>query len=141
MTNEILNKKIELFVDNGIDKYRRFDEIKIIDMIKIYLENNGFFIVMNKTSNFVGYLDLADMKKIKNIYDEINNYKNKTIKELIEDKEIILRTEKIDSNTPLIDVLKKLNMTDQNYFPIFKGDILIGRISKKILKEKIEQLY
>ena len=108
MTNEILNKKIELFVDNGIDKYRRFDEIKIIDMIKIYLENNGFFIVMNKTSNFVGYLDLADMKKIKNIYDEINNYKNKTIKELIEDKEIILRTEKIDSNTPLIDVLKKL---------------------------------
>src|SRR3989344_4750672 len=141
MTNEILNKKIELFVDNGIDKYRRFDEIKIIDMIKIYLENNGFFIVMNKTSNFVGYLDLADMKKIKNIYDEINNYKNKTIKELIEDKEIILRTEKIDSNTPLIDVLKKLNMTDQNYFPIFKVDILIGRISKKILKEKIEQLY
>ena len=138
---DIKNKKIELFVDNGIDKYRKSDDIKPKELVEVFMGNDGFFVLRNKDSNFVGYLDLADLGLIKNLVKKINDYKDKTIKELIDEGVIKLRTESIDSNFPLIDVLRKLDISNQNYFPILKEGILLGRISKKLLKEKINNLY
>lgn len=141
MKEDIINKKIGLFVENGIDKYRRNEEIKTEEMIKVYLDNNGFLIINDKDSKFIGYLDLADIEKIKILFEKIKEYRGKTIKELIQDNKINLRCEKIDYNTSLLEALMKLNRSEQNYYPVFNGEILIGRISKLILKEKIKDLY
>lgn len=140
MNRDIENKKIELFVENGIDKYRRCDDIKLMELIKVFLDNNGFIIFMNKDSKFIGYLDLADIEIIKKFFMEKED-KSKKISDFIKENKINLRKEKIDSDTPLIDVLKKLDTNTQNYFPVFRGDILLGRISKIIISDKIKDLY
>lgn len=146
MIRNIRNKKIGLFVDNGVSKYMNQDTIELKDMIRIYLENHGFFVLIDNEFNLKGYLDLADLQNIKEIIEKMNggdsNYKkDKLLSEMIKDELIKLRTETINSNEKLIDVLKKLDSSDQNYFPVIEGDTLLGRISRKIIEEKIGEIY
>lgn len=146
MKQNIANKKIKLFVDNGVDRYRKEEDITIQEMLITYLENNGFFVLADKNLKFLGYLDMADIKLIKEIIEDINGSKKKynpsdKISELLKKKSIKLREETIEADTKVIDALKKLDKSEQNYFPIVEKGILLGRISKRILKEKIEDLY
>lgn len=146
MVKDIRNKKIELFVDNGIGRYMRKDTLKLKEMINIYLENNGFFILIGDEFNLKGYLDLADLQIIKDIIkkmdDGVSDYKpDKPISKIIKEGLIELRTETISSDDKLIDVLKKLDGSDQNYFPVIEGGVLLGRISRKIIEENIEEIY
>lgn len=137
----IKNKRIEHFVDNGIDKYRKNINITISEMIKVFLDNNGFCVFKNDNSDFIGYIDLADLELITKFVKEIKTIGNKSVKDMVSDDKIKLRKETINSNESLITVLEKLNSTIQNYYPIFKKDVLIGRVSKRILKEKIKDIY
>lgn len=141
MKEDIKSKKIELFAQNGIDKYRKNEDISVLDMMQVYLENNGFILVTDKQNNFLGYLDLSDIDIIKGLFARMKDIKDKSIKELIKSKEITLRTEKISADTELIVVLKKLENIEQNYFPVFRDNILLGRVSKKIIREKIDEIY
>ena len=52
--DDIKNKKIELFADNGIDNYRKTEEITIKELLKMYLENDGFFILEDKNHSVLG---------------------------------------------------------------------------------------
>ncbi|MBU2634635.1 MAG: CBS domain-containing protein [Nanoarchaeota archaeon] len=145
MTQNLNNKKIELFVDNSIDNYRKKEGISVEEMIKIYLDNEGFFILGDEDNKMVGYLDVIDLDQIRKIIKGLNEkeiyLKGDTIKDLIEKSLIKFRDTFIDSNEKLIEVVRKLNDSEQIYFPVIKKDTLIGRISRRILLEKIKDLY
>ena len=110
-------------------------------MISIYLDNDGFFVLIDKEYKLVGYLDLSDLSLIKQIVEDRVKNQEKTIQDLINEDKIKFRTEIIDYDTTLNEVITKLNNSNQIFFPIVKSNLLIGRVSKKILKEKIEDLY
>ena len=136
---DLKNKKIEYFVDNGIDRYRRKNSAKVGDMIKIYLDNNGFFVLMDEEFKFVGYLDVVDADSIKKLLDNYNSYKDKTIQEILDSKELLLRVKTIEANTSVIETIEKLDCSKQIYFPVVKNGFLVGRVSKDILKKKLEE--
>ena len=69
------------------------------------------------------------------------DYEKKTIKDLIKEKQIKFRDGFIDSNDSLGDVIERLNESEQIYFPVIKNNVLIGRVSKRILRGKIKDLY
>ena len=139
------NKKIELFVDNAIDNYRKKEGITVREMLKIYFDNGGFFVLGDENNKTLGYLDILDMTQIKKIMEGLKeqkiDYKKDTIKNLIEKNFIILREDFIDSDEKLINVLERLNSSEQIYFPVIKKGVLIGRVSKRLLREKIKDLY
>lgn len=146
MKRDIRTKRIGLFVENGISRYIKNDKITLKEMITTYLENNGFFALGDDKLNLIGYLDISDLQIIKDLLEKIEKkdpeYKEESLlKDLITKQLIDFRKETINPNEKLIDVLKKLDNSEQNYFPIVENNILLGRISKKILKEKIEALY
>lgn len=145
MNQNLNKKKIELFVDNGIDKYRRKEDISIKDMLQIFFENEGFFVLGDDKNLTIGYLDTIDIDQIKKIIEKVNkreiDYEKKTIKDLIKEKQIKFRDGFIDSNDSLGDVIERLNESEQIYFPVIKNNVLIGRVSKRILRGKIKDLY
>jgi hypothetical protein len=143
MTQDLNNKKIELFADNGIDNYRKDDSISIGKMIEIYLANDAFF-VLGKDSVTDGYLDLADLDQIKKLVEGIKNNQIKRedkIKDLKNEWRLTFRNEFVDSNEKLSDVIDKINGSQQKYFPVIKSKVLIGRVSKEIIRKKINELY
>ena len=137
---DIKNKKIELFADNGIDNYRKTEEITIKELLKMYLENDGFFILEDKNHSVLGYLDAADLDKIKKLIEDPKVH-SKTIKDIKNSKKILLREEYIQANETIAEVISKIEKSGQKFFPIIKNGVLIGRISKSILKRKIKDLY
>lgn len=146
MRRDIQNKKIKLFVENGVDKYRRNDKITLKEMIKIYLENYGFFILANDKLDLIEYLDMVDLPMIRKIIGKMegNNSEydgNKPLSELIKKQLIKFRNETINADMKLIDVLRRLDNSEQNYFPVVENGILLGRVSKRILKEKLDEIY
>ncbi len=144
MNSKLNNKKIVLFVDNGIDNYRKKDNIHIEKMLKVYLENDGFFVLGDKNNKTLGYLDILDLFQLRKILEGLkkgNINLKETIKDLLNKNLITFRINFIDSNEKLIDVTKKLDNSEQTYFPVIKNNILIGRVSKRILREKIKDLY
>jgi CBS domain-containing protein len=145
MKSQINNKKIELFVDNGIDNYRKGEETTVGELLRTYFDNEGFFVLGDEGKKPKGYIDSSDIMQITAIIDaseeETVDYMNDTIKALINKDLINLREDFIDSNEKLIEVIEKLNNSNQTYFPVLKKDILIGRVSKKLLREKIKDLY
>lgn len=145
MKQNLNNKKIELFVDNGIDNYRRKEDITLDKMLKVYFDNEGFFVLGDENNKTIGYLDILDLDQIKKIMELLNkkeiNYKKDTIKDLIQKNLIRFRVNFIDAEEKLIEVIKKMNNSEQTYFLVTKNNILIGRISKRIVVEKIKDLY
>jgi len=138
---EVKYKKIGNFVDNSIDKYRAKDNINFESMLKTYINNNGFFVVIDDNNKLIGYFDMYDMPLMKSLFVNFEESKTKTIRQLIDEGKLKLRSETVDYNEKVIDVLKKINGGSQNYYPVMREGILIGRVSKKILKEKIDELY
>jgi CBS domain-containing protein len=144
MGKEIENKKIELFVDNGIDKYRATDKIKIIDVLSIFFDNKGFFVLEEENHKVIGYLDMSDIEEIREIMKKVSEdtkILNLSFKEYRQKYKIKLKTELINADERVIDVIKKIEKEMQNYFPVVDDGVLIGRISKRIIKEKLEELY
>lgn len=138
---EVKNKKIGNFADNSSDNYRGKDSITFEEMLKKYLNNTGFFVIIDDENKLKGYFDMEDIGLMKPIHDKFDDNKHKTIKQLIDEGRLKLRTSTIDYNEKVIDVLKRLSRGSQNYYPVMKEGMLIGRISRKILKEKIDELY
>lgn len=141
MPRLIGNKKVELFVDNGIDKYRKCDDISVKEMLNIFFENQGFFVLEEKDHKIKGYLDMADMDIFKKIIDEFDAVNKLTVKEYVKKESLRLRSMIIKSDETVLQVLKKIEKEEQNYFPVVENDILIGRISKRIIQDKIGDLY
>ncbi len=144
MRPDISNKKIELFADNRIDKYRTTDSITLKEMINIFFRNQGFFVLEDENHKIRGYLDMADISIIKellDIFEKNMSLYTQTINIYLKKNKIEFRTETINSEDTVINVIHKLEESKQNYFPVIKEGILIGRISKRIIKEKIDDLY
>jgi len=134
-------RKIGNYVDNDIDRYRAKEDINFKQLLDIYVKNNGFFVLINEQNKPIGYLDMRDSDLIKKMINDIDDNKDKTILELKQEGKLKFRKEFIEYDERVIDVLRKLDKSLQNYYPVIKEGNLVGRISKRILKEKIDELY
>jgi hypothetical protein len=143
MNSNIKNKKIELFVDNGIDGYRRTDEATLLDLGEVYVKNRGFFVLADSNYKTIGYLDLRDLESVSRLIEGFRTDINLAKKKIKEKggNYLTFRTDFISHDEKLIDVVKRLNQQNQNYIPVVKNNILIGRVSREILRKKFKDLF
>ena len=145
MNSNLKNKKIELFVENSIDNYRKKEEISIREMLKVYFDSEGFFVLKDEKDKTIGYLDILDLFQLKKIIELLKkkdlNYSKDTVKDLKKKDLINFREDYINYDEKLIDVIEKLDNSEQTYFPVLKKGVLIGRVSKRIIREKLKELY
>ena len=138
---EIKNKKIELFVENEIDRYKKNLTISPVEMVETYLNSEGFIVFVNIDNKFIGYLEKSDINKLSEIINNQNSSLIKNIKQLLDDNKLKLKEDYIDYSEKLINVLNKLNNSPQIFFPVIKNNYLIGRVSKDKLKKRIDEIY
>jgi hypothetical protein len=144
ISDEILNKQIGDFVDNDIDSYRSTEEILFQKFLLMYLEKNGFFVIHNENKKPLKYLDTFDISQLKKIFDEMNNNNSsilETIKLLDLSDKLKYRDEFVNYTDTIKSVLLKFQNNNQIFYPVIKEGYLVGRVSKEIIKNKINRLY
>ena len=71
MSNSILNLPIKDFAENNIYEYKGEEDITFVQMMDKYLKAGGIFVVEDSDEKVLGYLDLTDIGKLKEIL--VNN--------------------------------------------------------------------
>ena len=136
-TSLILKKEVGLFIENNIDNYRLEEKgLNFQKMLKTFLDNE-FVVITSEDRTVKGYLDVSDANKIKTLID------NKVpLSTDFSELDLELNQEMFRSKTPVKVVLESLKKNKQQYLPILTQDRkLIGRVSIKIIKNKINKLY
>jgi len=138
--NQILKKEVGLFIENNIDSYRsNSNKIKFINMMKKFFDNDGFFVLCKSDGEVEGYIDTVNLPEITKLIDNNEKIFDKKISDIdqkIFNKYLVNRTESVKS------VLEELHKSNQTFFPVVNSqNQLIGRVSIKILKEKIDKIY
>lgn len=136
--HQILKKEIGLFVENNIDAYRGTPDIIFREMLDMFFNNDGFF-VLQEENNKISYLDVSDVEKIKRLISQDHQIYEKKLKDIdlnIFNNYCIKSVESVES------VLQQLKTSNQTYFPIINlYNKLIGRVSIKFLKNRIDNIY
>jgi len=132
---EIFKKPIGYFLERGIDNFRIDSEKTINDLLKVYFENGGFVVVCY--NNLVsGYLDVSDTAHVRKLAESSLKTKIKTSRLLQLNSHFVLRSESINS------VIDQLNVHNRVFFPVVDNrGHLRGRVSKGIIRDKIDQIY
>ena len=138
---DVQNYEISFFVENGSRRYQNNDNITFLEFFNIYLNANGFFVLIDKDNKPIKYIEINNIDEIENLLDEKKNH-SITIKELIDDKKLNFKDDFINESEKLFSVLDKLGKSNQKYYPVINKDgELIGRVSKENIKMKLNKLF
>ena len=142
-----LSKEVGLFIERGIDNYTVTSDMKLWQIKhKYFTENNGGFLVLiNEHRKPIGYLELSDLNMLNTICSISLKYSEdlllKKIDELKKDRIIKFREDFVEAEETVESVLNKLNNKNRTYFPVTRDGFLVGRFSKRILRDKLDKLY
>lgn len=138
--DKILNISIDNFVENNIYKYKGTEDITFSEMLKMYLESGGLFILEDSDKKVLAYLDLSNAPDLKKLMDdeEVKSLRNSEIKKLI-NKIPFNRGFVINMSEKTGNVRRKLSRSGKIFAPVVNNDMqLIGRISERIIRKRVD---
>ncbi|MAF50681.1 MAG: hypothetical protein CMH64_01185 [Nanoarchaeota archaeon] len=137
--DNILRKEVKFFAENHIDAYRGDEKISIDKMVKIYLNNGGFFVLCSKDDRVEGYLDFTNVEEINKLMED-----SEKIKENLGEnkKKLNFRNFLIKEDSQIKEAIEKFKDTSQLYFPVIDSENrLTGRVSLQLIKTNIDKIY